>query len=75
MSQNVALREIITVVRRIEGKLLIENEVVGGARDSRIRERWWGEKKTIIYNLFSLLGKGKRCEICRKEIFIYQDEY
>lgn len=73
MSQNVALREIITVVRRIEGKLGRER----GWRSKGFEntERWWGEKKTIIYNLFSLLGKGKRCEICRKEIFVYQDEY
>lgn len=56
MSQNMALREIITIItRRIEGKLG-RNEVVE-RKEQGIREyaRDDDKKKIIIFNLFSLL--------------------
>lgn len=60
MSQNMALREIITIItRRIEGKLG-RNEVVE-RKEQGIREyaKDGGKKKTIICNLFSLLWKKR----------------
>lgn len=60
MSQNMALREIITIItRRIEGKLG-RNEVVE-RKEQGIREyaRDDDKKKIIIFNLFSLLWKKR----------------
>lgn len=60
MSQNIALREIITIItRRIEGKLG-RNEVVE-RKEQGIREyaRDGSKKKTIICNLFSSLNERK----------------
>lgn len=59
MSQNMALREIITIItRRIEGKLG-RNEVVERKEQGIRYARDDDKKKIIIFNLFSLLWKKR----------------